>query len=253
MGSGVLAALARPCCYTTWRCHQLQHTVQHHTWAHGCVPCICRLFDRCNDVRVLCRTYGFLFEWLYPAHMTTLLACLNAWSDVPTVTTPLLKFMAELAFNKSQRITFDAISPSGILLFRRACMHAWEQHGCSNGDRLRNQPKPPGALCRRRLPLPFLALGREQGAACSVWHGVGYQPAAQLAWLLAAGSRACMQACSDWPCGRWSFCRATYMAWIGTWLWNDGAGLCLWLQGGVQGGGGVWQPAPLLPSTGKHP
>jgi hypothetical protein len=34
------------------------------------------------------------------------------------VTTPLLKFMAEFAFNKSQRLTFDSSSPNGILLFR---------------------------------------------------------------------------------------------------------------------------------------
>lgn len=34
------------------------------------------------------------------------------------VTTPLLKFMAEFVFNKSQRLTFDSSSPNGILLFR---------------------------------------------------------------------------------------------------------------------------------------
>jgi exportin-7 len=34
------------------------------------------------------------------------------------VTTPLLKFMAEFALNKAQRLTFDCSSPNGILLFR---------------------------------------------------------------------------------------------------------------------------------------
>ena len=34
------------------------------------------------------------------------------------VTTPLLKFVAELVLNKSQRLTFDSSSPNGILLFR---------------------------------------------------------------------------------------------------------------------------------------
>lgn len=42
----------------------------------------------------------------------------QAWADVPEVTTPMLKFMAEFVFNKSTRLTFDASSPSGILLFR---------------------------------------------------------------------------------------------------------------------------------------
>ena len=59
-----------------------------------------------------------LFDWLYPAHMPTLLMCLEAWADVPDVTTSLLKFMAEFVLNKSQRLTFDSSSPNGILLFR---------------------------------------------------------------------------------------------------------------------------------------
>lgn len=64
------------------------------------------------------RTYGQLFDWLYPAHFPTILACLEAWADVPDVTTALLKFMAEFVFNKTQRLTFDSSSPNGILLFR---------------------------------------------------------------------------------------------------------------------------------------
>ena len=34
------------------------------------------------------------------------------------VTTPLLKFVAELVLNRSQRLIFDSSSPNGILLFR---------------------------------------------------------------------------------------------------------------------------------------
>jgi exportin-7 len=71
------------------------------------------------------RTYCLFFDWLYPAHLPTILACLSAWADVPAVTTPLLKFVSEFAYNKSQRITFDSSSPNGILLFRE--VGCWAQ------------------------------------------------------------------------------------------------------------------------------
>ncbi|KAH7547675.1 hypothetical protein JRO89_XS14G0001200 [Xanthoceras sorbifolium] len=64
------------------------------------------------------RTYGLLFDWLYPSHMPLLLKGVSHWSDTPEVTTPLLKFMAEFVLNKAQRLTFDSSSPNGILLFR---------------------------------------------------------------------------------------------------------------------------------------
>ncbi|XP_072984276.1 uncharacterized protein [Typha latifolia] len=64
------------------------------------------------------RTYGLLFDWLYPSHMPLLLKAISHWTDVPEVTTPLLKFMAEFVLNKAQRLTFDTSSPNGILLFR---------------------------------------------------------------------------------------------------------------------------------------
>lgn len=64
------------------------------------------------------RTYGFLFDWLYPAHMPLLLRAIEQWTDTPEVTTPLLKFVAEFVINKAQRLTFDSSSPNGILLFR---------------------------------------------------------------------------------------------------------------------------------------
>ncbi|KAJ4771637.1 ARM repeat superfamily protein [Rhynchospora pubera] len=64
------------------------------------------------------RTYGLLFDWLYPSHMPLLLKAISIWADIPEVTTPLLKFMAEFVQNKAQRLTFDCSSPNGILLFR---------------------------------------------------------------------------------------------------------------------------------------
>ncbi len=50
--------------------------------------------------------------------MPALLCCLEAWADCPEVTTAALKFMGEFVLNKTQRLTFDASSPNGILLFR---------------------------------------------------------------------------------------------------------------------------------------
>ncbi|CAK9199269.1 unnamed protein product [Sphagnum troendelagicum] len=64
------------------------------------------------------RTYGLLFDWLYPAHTPLLLRTIEQWTDTPEVTTPLLKFVAEFVINKTQRLTFDSSSPNGILLFR---------------------------------------------------------------------------------------------------------------------------------------
>ncbi|XP_071690173.1 uncharacterized protein [Rutidosis leptorrhynchoides] len=64
------------------------------------------------------RTYGLLFDWLYPSHMPILLKGFSHWADTPEVTTPLLKFLAEFVLNKAQRLTFESSSVNGILLFR---------------------------------------------------------------------------------------------------------------------------------------
>ncbi|XP_062233841.1 uncharacterized protein LOC133931030 isoform X2 [Phragmites australis] len=64
------------------------------------------------------KTYGLLFDWLYPSRMPLLLRAISLWTDEPEVTTPLLKFMCEFVLNKAQRLTFDSSSPNGILLFR---------------------------------------------------------------------------------------------------------------------------------------
>jgi hypothetical protein len=69
-------------------------------------------------LRLACRTYSLLFDWMYPGHFRAVLCCLEAFADTPAVTTPLLKFVSEFVFNKSQRLTFDSSSPNGILLFR---------------------------------------------------------------------------------------------------------------------------------------
>lgn len=68
------------------------------------------------------KSYGFFFDWFYENHSAVLLIICDVFSaaGVTEVTNVLLKFYAELVFNKSQRIVFDSSSPNGILLFREA-------------------------------------------------------------------------------------------------------------------------------------
>ncbi|XP_076368513.1 ran-binding protein 16 isoform X1 [Tachypleus tridentatus] len=63
-------------------------------------------------------SYMMLFEWIYPAYTPVLHRAIELWYHDPAVTTPVLKLMAELVQNRSQRLQFDVSSPNGILLFR---------------------------------------------------------------------------------------------------------------------------------------
>uniref|UniRef100_A0A8C7V2Z8 Exportin 7 n=1 Tax=Oncorhynchus mykiss TaxID=8022 RepID=A0A8C7V2Z8_ONCMY len=67
-------------------------------------------------------SFMMLFDWmypsLYPAYMPILQRAIELWYHVPACTTPVLKLMAELVHNRSQRLQFDVSSPNGILLFR---------------------------------------------------------------------------------------------------------------------------------------
>lgn len=80
----------------------------------------------CRDLRGVAlsfngRTcYMMLFDWIYPKYTGVLLKALDVWYYDPNVTTPILKLMAELVKNKSQRLQFDVTSPNGVLLFREA-------------------------------------------------------------------------------------------------------------------------------------
>uniref|UniRef100_UPI00358FBF5D exportin-7 isoform X2 n=1 Tax=Myxine glutinosa TaxID=7769 RepID=UPI00358FBF5D len=65
-------------------------------------------------------SYMMLFDWLYPRYMPVFLRAIEFWYLEPSCTTPILKLMAELVQNRSQRLQFDVISPNGILLFREA-------------------------------------------------------------------------------------------------------------------------------------
>ncbi|XP_028966380.1 exportin-7 [Galendromus occidentalis] len=63
-------------------------------------------------------SYMMLFEWIFPKYIPVLHRAIEIWYHDPVVTTPVLKLMAELVQNRSQRLQFDVSSPNGILLFR---------------------------------------------------------------------------------------------------------------------------------------
>jgi exportin-7 len=52
--------------------------------------------------------------------ITLFSAAADTWWDRPEIVVPVIKFIADFANNKSQRIAFDANSPNGVLLFREA-------------------------------------------------------------------------------------------------------------------------------------
>uniref|UniRef100_T1JH36 Gamma-tubulin complex component 2 n=1 Tax=Strigamia maritima TaxID=126957 RepID=T1JH36_STRMM len=63
-------------------------------------------------------SYMMLFDWIYPTYTPILQRAIELWYHDPVITTPVLKLMAELVQNRSQRLQFDVSSPNGILLFR---------------------------------------------------------------------------------------------------------------------------------------
>ncbi|KAF0883534.1 RBP17 protein, partial [Crocuta crocuta] len=65
-------------------------------------------------------SYTMLFDWMYPTYLPILQRTVERWYGEPACTTPILKLMAELMQNRSQRLNFDVSSPNGILLFREA-------------------------------------------------------------------------------------------------------------------------------------
>ena len=72
-------------------------------------------------------TYNQLFKYLVDnpknptqCKITLFSAAADVWWDEPQVVVPVLKFIADFAHNRTQRIAFDANSPNGVLLFREA-------------------------------------------------------------------------------------------------------------------------------------
>lgn len=92
------------------------------------------LIGVCRDLRGIAsathnnRTYGMLFDCLYPTAFPALVRGAESCADMPEVMTAILKFMIEFVENKVQRIQFDHCSANGILLFREtskiACAYA---------------------------------------------------------------------------------------------------------------------------------
>eukprot|EP00298_Acanthocystis_sp_HF-20_P008470 c17696_g1_i1.p1 GENE.c17696_g1_i1~~c17696_g1_i1.p1 ORF type:complete len:428 (-),score=142.60 c17696_g1_i1:27-1310(-) len=64
------------------------------------------------------RSYMMVFDWLYPQYFPVFILAAERCYSIPSITTPLLKCLCECTNNKTQRMTFDASSPNGILLFR---------------------------------------------------------------------------------------------------------------------------------------
>lgn len=56
----------------------------------------------------------------YPEYLCLFKRGLEVWYSEPAVTTPILKLMAELVLNRSQRLNFDVTSANGLLLFKEA-------------------------------------------------------------------------------------------------------------------------------------
>jgi hypothetical protein len=75
--------------------------------------------------------YMQLFDWLYPRYLPLFTKAVELWYNEPFVTTPILKLMAELVQNRSQRLIFEISSPNGILLFREASRLV-----CTYGNRI---------------------------------------------------------------------------------------------------------------------
>ena len=63
-------------------------------------------------------TYMLMFDWLYPAYLPLILRLCETFADNVVVASSILHLFCEFAFNRSQRIRFDANSANGIILFR---------------------------------------------------------------------------------------------------------------------------------------
>lgn len=64
------------------------------------------------------RTYRLVYDAVFPGRITPLVQACSVFASVPQVSNPVLKCLAELAFNRGIRISFPSSSPNGIVLFK---------------------------------------------------------------------------------------------------------------------------------------
>ena len=80
---------------------------------------LCRKLQGLLEASVSYSTYMLMFDWLYPAYLPLILRLCETFADNLLVSSSILHFAAEFAFNRSQRIRFDANSANGIVLFKQ--------------------------------------------------------------------------------------------------------------------------------------
>ncbi|KAH3744092.1 Nuclear transport receptor RanBP16 [Pelomyxa schiedti] len=71
--------------------------------------------------------FNRLWDWLYPVYISFLpRLCEVSYGD-STVMVPVMKFIAELLLNRSDRLQFESSSPNGLLMFREVAviLRAW--------------------------------------------------------------------------------------------------------------------------------
>jgi len=81
------------------------------------------------------RTYSLFFDWLYPNYIAMLYRTAELWFDEPKVVLPMLKFLAELVYDKNRRLAFPPSSANGILLFKEVSKIL-----CSYGNQIIHKP-----------------------------------------------------------------------------------------------------------------
>ncbi|CAD1475136.1 unnamed protein product, partial [Heterotrigona itama] len=113
-------------------------------------------------------SYMMLFDWIYPNYTPILLHAVELWHYEPQVTTPVLKFFAELVQNRSQRLQFDASSPNGILLFREASKVI-----CSYGNRILNVEVPKDQMYPLKLKGISICFSMLKAALCGSYVNFG--------------------------------------------------------------------------------
>lgn len=121
------------------------------------------LFRDFRGIAMACtnrRTFGFLFDIMYPNVFHTIAAVMEALPAESPVVNPLLKFVSEFVHNKATRLQFECSSANGILLFREASRII-----CRFGMRVMATPAPAdsGLLYKYKYKgiwLSFLTLTR---------------------------------------------------------------------------------------------